>query len=247
MKKRILLLLSMIFILSAGYAWSHEEETDYMLDHEELYPISQMKAFGYGSLAFGIIALIIILFNKAMSENIKKLVYLAVVVLVVSVTLYLVIVTLHLNFVSISKGPVHWHADFQILACDKELKLSKPQRFLSNKQGVDLLHAHQDNRIHVEGVLLDEKQASIGAFFHAVKGSLSYDGFTLPTDEGIVEYHDGDFCSGQPAKLHVFVNGNLISDPANHVIAPHEKVPPGDMIKLVFTEKSMEQINPNLG
>ena len=246
MKKRILLLLSMIFILSAGYALSHEEETDYMLDHEELYPISQMKAFGYGSLAFGIIAAIIIIFNKAMSENTKKLVYFAIVFLVVSVTLYLVIVTLHLNFVSISKGPVHWHADFEIWACDKKIELFEPKGF-SNKQGVDLMHAHDDNRMHVEGVLLDEKAASLGAFFYAIGGSISTDGLKVPTDEGIVEYHDGDFCNGQPGKLHVFVNGNLIADPANHVIAPHEKVPPGDMIKVVFTEKSMEQINPNLG
>ena len=246
MKKRILLLLSIIFILSAGYAFSHEEETDYMLDHDELYPISQMKAFGYGSLAFGVIAIIIVIFNKAMGENIKKLAYFAIVVLVVSVTLYLVIVTLHINFTSISKGPVHWHADFEIWACDKKIGLFEPKG-LSNKQGVDLMHAHDDNRIHVEGVLLDEKQASLGAFFYAVGGSITSDGLKVPTDEGIVSYHDGDFCNGQPAKLHVFVNGNRIDDPAGHVIEPHEKVPPGDRIKIVFTEKPMEQINPNIG
>ena len=247
MKKWILLLLPITFLLSAGYAFSHEENADYMLGHDELYPISQMKAFGYGSFAFGAIAIAIILFNKAMSENIKKLIYIVIAVLVVSVTLYLIVVTLHLNMTSISKGPVHWHADFEIWACDKELKIAKPQKFLSNKQGVDLLHSHQDNRIHVEGVLLDEKQASLGAFFHAIGGYINYDGFRLPTDEGVVLYHDGDFCNGQPGKLHVLVNGNRIDDPAGHAIAPYEKVPPGDGIKIIFTEKPMEQINPNIG
>jgi len=247
MKKRILLLLSIIFILSAGYAFSHEEETDYMLDHDELYPISQMKAFGYGSLAFGVIAIIIVIFNKAMGENIKKLAYFAIVVLVVSVTLYLVIVTLHLNISSVSKGPVHWHADYEIWACGNKIELAKPKSMLSNKQGVDLMHSHDDNRIHVEGALTDYRQASLGAFFHAVGGSISDDGMKVPTDDGLISVHEGDKCNEQPAHLYVFVNGGLTENPAGYVVSPYEDVPPGDRIKIIFTEKPMEQINPNIG
>lgn len=245
MKKRILVLILIIFVLTISYAISHEEEEDYMLDHNELYPISQVKAFGYGSLAFGILILIILTFNKKMSNNVKKIAYLAVVAVVVSVSLYLIIVTLHLNITSLSKGPVHWHADFEIWACDNKIELFEPKG-LSNKQGVDLMHAHNDNRIHVEGVLLDSKQGSLGAFFHAIGGSISDDGINVPTDEGLASYHEGDFCNGQPARLHVFANGNKIENPANYVIAPYEKVPPGDRIKIVFTEKSIEQINPNV-
>ena len=47
------------------------------------------------------------------------------------------------------------------------------------------------------------------------------------------------------ASLH-FVNGNLISNPDDYVIAPQEKVPPGDKIKIIFTEKPVDQINPNI-
>jgi len=232
--------------LSVSYAVSHEDEPDYMLDHNDRYPMSQGNAVGYGSLAFGVLILITIMFSKAMGENAKKLVYLAIVVVVVSVSLYLIIVTLHLNFTSLSKGPVHWHADFEIWACDNRIELFEPKG-ISNKQGVDLMHAHDDNRIHVEGVILENSQASIGAFFHAIGGSLSDDGFRAPIDEGIASYHNGDLCSGQPAKLYVFVNGEIENDPANHVIEPHEKVPPGDRIKIIFTEKPIEQINPNIG
>ena len=105
---------------------------------------------------------------------------------------------------------------------------------MSNKQGVDLTHSHNDNRIHVEGAMLNKKEASLGAFFYAVKGSLSDDGIKIPTDDGLVSKHNGDSCNGVPGKLYVFVNGNLLSNPVDYVISPYEKVPPGDRIKFVF-------------
>ena len=226
--------------------FSHEEEEDFMLDHSGLYPITQLQAVGYGSLIFGILIAIIILFHKKMYDMTKKIVYSLVVITASLVTIYLVITTLHLNIVSETKGPVHWHADFEIWVCGKEVKLAEPKG-LSNKQGVDLMHAHNDNRIHVEGVLLSMKAASLGAFFNAIGGSLSSDGIKIPTDEGLVSFHEGDKCNEQPAKLYVFVNRNLINEPQNYVISPYEKVPPGDRIKFVFIEKPIEEINPNLG
>lgn len=246
MKKRFLLFLLAIFLLSLSIAFSHEEEETYMLDHSELYPISQLQAAGYGSLAFGILALAIILFHKKMNDAAKKIMYILVVAVIAIVTLYLILTTLHLNVTSITKGPVHWHADFEIWVCGKEIKLSEPKG-LSNKQGVDLMHAHNDNRIHVEGVILDKKQASLGAFFHAVGGSLSSDGLRVPTDEGLISAHNGDKCNEKPAKLYVFVNGNLIENPSAYEISHYEKVPPGDRLKFVFTEKPVEEINPNMG
>ena len=231
-----LFLIIATLALSTNNILSHEGEEEFMLDHSEIYPLSQLTVVGYGSVAFSILILIIVLFHKSMNDVIKKTIYILLVVLISSVTLYLIITTLHLNMISLSKGPVHWHADFEIWVCDKEIKLAEPKG-LSNKQGVDLMHSHDDNRIHVEGVILDKKQASLGAFFYAVGGSLSNDGLKVPTDNGLVEVHDGDLCNEQPAKLYVFVNGNLISNPSTYVISPYEKVPPGDRIKFVFTEK----------
>ncbi len=246
MKKGILILLpSILLILSVYVVFSHEGEEEFMLDHSELYPVSQLQAFGYGSFIFGILILIIVLFHKGMNEVTKKITYFLVVAAVFLVTIYLVLTTLHLNIISETKGPVHWHADFEIWACDKEIKLKEPEG-LSNTQGVDLMHAHSDNRIHVEGVLLDKKQASLGAFFYAIGGSISSDGIRVPTDEGLVFVHEGDKCNEKPAKLYVFVNGNLTANPSAYIISPYEKVPPGDRIKFVFTEKQIEEINPNI-
>ena len=246
MKKRFVVFLFFIFsILFSLIVYSHEEEQDFGLSNSDLSPLSQMKVVGYGSVAFGILIAIILIFNKKMSELIKKVVYILLVILISSVTIYIVLTTLHLNIISATKGPVHWHADFVILVCDKEIKLAEPKGF-SNKQGTELLHAHNDNRIHVEGVLLDKNQASLGVFFHAVGGSLSSDGIKVPTNDGIISAHEGDKCNEQPAKLYVFVNGKLIDDTSSYVISPYEKVPPGDRIKFVFTEKPIEEINPNI-
>jgi len=237
-KRSIILLLFAVFLVSAYSVFSHEgeDEEDFMLDHSSLYPITQLQAFGYGSLIFGILIAIIILFNKKMNESAKKVVYFLIAAVVSVVTLYLILTTLHLNIISVTKGPVHWHADFEILVCGKEIKLAEPKG-LSNKQGLDLMHAHDDNRIHVEGVLLDKKEASLGAFFRAVGGFISDDGLKIPAESGLISVHNGDKCSEKPANLYVFVNGNLISNPQDYVISPYEKVPPGDIIKIIFTEK----------
>ena len=244
MKKRLLFLLILVLLLlSTHYVFSHEGEEDFELDHSEMYPITQLEAVGYGSLIFAILIIVILLFHKKMNEITKKTVYFLVAIVASLVTIYLILTTLHLNIISETKGPVHWHADFEIWVCDKEIKLAEPKG-LSNKQGVDLMHAHNDDRIHVEGVLLDTKSASLGAFFYAIGGSLSNDGIKVPTNEGLLAVHEGDKCNEQPAKLYVFVNGNLIENPSDYVISPYEKVPPGDTIKFIFTEKQIEEINP---
>ncbi|MBI2654378.1 hypothetical protein HYX02_06240 [Candidatus Woesearchaeota archaeon] len=247
MKKRLAFWLFILFILFAYPIIAHEgePEEEFMLDHSQLYPLSQLAVVGYGSIAFGILILVVLLFHKKMNDLHKRAVYLLIVIVVAIVTLYLVITTLHLNLTSLTKGPVHWHADFEVWVCGKELHLPEAKG-LSNKQGVDLMHAHEDKRIHVEGVILDERQASVGAFFYAIGGSITDDGLKMPADDGLVSMHDGDKCNEQPAKLYVFVNGNLIQNPGDYVIAPYEKVPPGDRIKIIFTEKPVQEINPYL-
>ncbi|MBS3105004.1 hypothetical protein J4234_01995 [Candidatus Woesearchaeota archaeon] len=246
MKKRFLVFLLLLSILSAYIVFSHEgEEDEFALDHSGLYPIRQLSAFGYGSLIFSILIIIILLFHKIMNDAAKKIIYFLIVITASLVTIYLVLTTLHLNIISLTKGPVHWHADFEIWVCGKKIEFAEPKG-LSNRQGVDLLHAHNDNRIHVEGVILDKKQASLGAFFYAIGGFISSDGIKVPTDDGLASAHEGDKCNEQPAKLYVFVNGNLIDNPSTYIISPYEKVPPGDRIKFVFTEKPIEEINPTI-
>ena len=246
MKKRFcaffFLLILLLFVFPV---FSHETGENYNFENSGIYPITQLQAVYYGLAGFGILILLILLFQKRMDENTKTIVYLSVVAVIGIVTIYLIITTLNLNLISETKGPVHWHADYEIWVCDKEISLARAKGF-SDKQGVDLMHSHEDNRIHVEGVLLDKKEASLGAFFYAVGGLLTDDEIKVLTDDGLVSGHNGDNCNGKPAQLYVFVNGNLTANPSDYVISPYEKVPPGDRIKFVFTEKSIQEIIPNL-
>ena len=237
MKKRfVIFFLFVLLIISLQIAVAHEGEEYADLNHSAIFPITQMASVGYGSAAFGILIFAIILFGKNMGNKSKKIMFMLIVAVAASVTIYLIFTTLYLNLHSETKGPVHWHADYEILVCDKKISL-EDSKGMSNRRGVDMLHSHNDNRIHVEGVLVDKKEASLGAFFYAVHGSLSEDGLKIPTNDGLISVHNGDKCNDKPAKLYVFVNGKIIENPAKYVISPYERVPPGDMIKIVFTEK----------
>ena len=244
MKKRALLFL-IISILLMPFIYPHETEENFDFEHSRIFPISQLTISIYGSIIFGIFIFIILMFHKKMNELTKKIMYISIVAVISLVTIYLILTTMQLNINSVTKGPVHWHADYEIWVCGKEIKLAEPKG-LSNEQGTELTHSHNDKRMHVEGILLDKKEASLGAFFHAVGGSLSDDGIKIPADDGLASVHDGDKCNEKPAKLYVFVNGKLIGNPHDYVISPYEKVPPGDRIKFVFTEKPIEEINPNI-
>ena len=234
------MLCSVLLLLYVTMVFSHEANEDFLLKYSRLYPTTQIEVLAYGSLVFGALIVIILFFHKNMNDAIKKILYFLLVAIVLAVTIYFIWATFRINLIAESKGPVHWHADYEIWICDKRVYLEEPKG-LSNKQGVNLVHSHMDNRIHVEGVLLHKWLASLGTFFQSVGGKLSDDGLNVPTAEGIISVHDGDSCNEKPAKLYVFVNGKLISNPSAYVISPYEKVPPGDRIKIIFSEKSLDE------
>ena len=244
MKKRFVVFSLFLFLVFAITSIAHEGETDeYNLDAHSQYPLSSWEAVNYGSIILILTVLIMMIFQNKLNEPAKKFLFCSLCAVCTLVTLYLIITTLHLNITSWSKGPVHWHADYEIWACDKQLQLVEPTG-MSNKQGVLLLHSHDDNRIHVEGVLTEPRSASLGAFFHVLGGELTNYGFTLPTREGVVSVENGQLCNGLPATLSVFVNGVAKENSPEYVISHYEDVPPGDRIKIIFTEKPIEQINP---
>ncbi|TSC65794.1 MAG: hypothetical protein CEO21_330, partial [Microgenomates group bacterium Gr01-1014_80] len=114
---------------------------------------------------------------------------------------------------------------------------------LSNKVGTEVIHEHNDNRIHIEGVLLDPHNAEVSHFFELIGGELHNDHINVPTDKGIVSLQNGQTCPDQtPATLQVFVyktqgdtfSQTKLSDPEAYIISPHSQVPPGDCIIIEF-------------
>lgn len=204
---------------------------------DEVITSLSLKFVFAGSILLAIITGIS-LYGKHFSEAIKKTLFFSIAGIVILVTIFLAASTIYLNVISSSKGPVHWHADYEIWACDKELDLKDPEGF-SNKIGTAVLHEHNDKRIHLEGVVVTPLDASLEKFFSVIDGKLSKDFLSVKTHDGIVTIKTGDSCLGNNnTKLQVFLyktdggtyTQQKLEDPPSYIISPHQNVPPGDCI-----------------
>lgn len=197
------------------------------------------------TLVAGVILAILVLvsiFIKQKSEALKFWLFGAMVLVILANTVYLAGSTIYLNQVSTTKGPVHWHADFEIWNCGQLIELKNPEG-LSNKVGSETVHEHNDQRIHIEGVVLDPKQASLRYFFQELGGGIDNEHLTVSTEQGMLDMDNGQVCpDGSSASLQVFLyktQGNTFSqtkleNPQDYMISPHGQVPPGDCIIFEF-------------
>lgn len=185
----------------------------------------------------------------------SHLLFWSIVVVVVAVTAYVAGSTIYLNAVSKTAGPVHWHADFEAWRCGEQLELVDPEGF-SNRVGSSVLHEHGDNRMHIEGVVVDFSDVSMGSFFRSIGGDLHPGVFSLPTNTGRVTMRDGDSCpgpgeAGVPGMLQVFVyktvDGRMVQEKLgsssyeDYVPSPFGNVPPGDCIIFEFGSEAKDK------
>lgn len=176
-----------------------------------------------------------------LSNKHKTIFFWTIVFVVVTMTLYLFITTFFTNIHSATKGPVHWHADFEILICGEKQELPEAE-FLENKIGTQALHHHNDYRIHVEGTVKELEDVSLDAFFHAIGGDIGETYISLLQEDGTVEHwQNGDYCpNGKKGIVNAFVQQGdstewkEIEDIPSYIISPEVDVPPGDRIKIVF-------------
>ncbi len=190
-----------------------------------------------------IASLVSLLMGKRLTHKERVLMFSIISIPIIFATLYLGAYTVNQNFESVTGGPVHWHADYQVWVCDERLDLINP-RFPSNKVGTPLLHEHNDDRIHLEGTLMRLEDTSLGTYFHVIGGRLTATSISFPTNEqGIVTRVNNDLCDGQPSTLKVFVNGQRIINPAEYIMYPHESVPPGDCIIFEFSPGDAQTTN----
>ncbi len=185
--------------------------------------------------------------DTARLNRIKAVLFLGIAIPAVLSTLALAAGTIYLNTISATSGPVHWHADYEIWNCGKKMDLVAPTGIM-NRVGTSVFHEHNDNRIHVEGVVLDPHDAALGHFFEVVGGALNDDYARVPTDHGIVTLRNGENCNSMPGVLQAFryrvVNPDdakqwryvqeKIDEPKNYILAPYGYVPPGDCIIIEF-------------
>ncbi len=206
---------------------------------DQLVAENSLQAIYVAAIALGLLILIAMLLRNP-AESAKRILFWSMTSIIVASTALLIGMTVYLNQVSVTKGPVHWHADFEIWACGEKQDLKNPEG-LSNKIGTPTLHEHNDLRIHVEGVVVDYLDVNLGAFFRAIGGSLTDQTLTIPTNSGDRAFVGGQKCpNGETAELQVFaITANLqertysqhkLTNPASYQFAEHAQVPAGDCI-----------------
>ncbi|MDO8642436.1 MAG: hypothetical protein Q7R76_02485 [Candidatus Woesearchaeota archaeon] len=251
-----------IFVLVLGsFVSAHEEESAYNTDGQNrLYyqtrTLSMKLLISATIIITAFVAYAIANNHSGLTHNKKKILFLGIAVPALIATIVLAYATVYLNVVSETKGPVHWHADFEIWNCGEKIDLKNPEGF-TNRIGTPVFHEHSDDRIHVEGVLIDKSDANLGRFFNVTSGLLTQEKMRVPTNTGFVEATNGESCNGVPAKLQVFLfhvtnpeqdkewvyEQKKIEHFDDYVLAPQSLVPPGDCIIVEFGPEKEKTTN----
>ncbi len=164
--------------------------------------------------------------RKKELERVKRIIFIAIVIITAFVSLYILFSAIYINLVSWTKGPVHWHADIEIGVCGEKFFLPE-SKGLRNKVGTESVHHHNDMRMHIEGVVMNRHDATLGEFFDSVGVEFS--------ESMIANMKDGDLCpDGSVGKVRMFVNGEENFEFRDYLISPYPDVPPGDRIKITF-------------
>lgn len=265
--RRLCALLILGLISLAGFVSAHEAGLPGVALDESIRHTTVLLVI-VGS--FGIAALIgIASLARRSSKGRKSMLpsmvsyalFLSISATVIGVTAYVAGSTIYLNVAANSGGPVHWHADFEVWNCGQKVDLISPEGF-SNKVGSAVLHVHGDDRIHIEGVMLNHLDAGLGSFWGVVGGDLHGGLLAVPTNSGMVVMRDGDNCGSGRGVLQVFtwkaVDGRAVqeklSNYVGYIISPYSQVPPGDCIIFEFdsevkqkTERMCETYNVAIG
>ncbi len=244
--------LVLILVITISFVLAHGEEQNKVEGFEKLTNLS-LRYFYITSIIMILASLISFMFIKNFSELHKKIAFWIIVVPVILTTIFLVFSTIYLNITSPTHGPVHWHADFEIMICDKEYEIKDPTG-LFNRIGTSSVHEHNDMRIHIEGTPSSFEDIELGEFFEALGGNFDETSLTIPTNEGFVSIKNGDLCNNKLGRLMLFVQGQegrerkwrFESMMGEYIIAPYSNVPPGDRLLIIFSEKSEQEILDDL-
>ena len=202
-------------------------------------------SFTIGSTVFLLILVGFAAFIKKKSGIVKALLFWAMILVIAVNTLYLAGATIYKNHRSVTGGPVHWHADFEIWNCGKEVDLIDPKGW-SNKIGTAVFHEHNDKRIHVEGAVMHQQDISLGEFFKVIGGNLTGSNLTVPLNDGtVMNLNTWDECNGGSGEVQVFVyktHGSTFSQkrigpPEDYVLTGESGIPPGDCIIVEFDQR----------
>ena len=247
----IILLFNLIVFASlfSFFIYAHGTEDNSSGPFKDLNLVLKDKGLTYIFIGTAAIILLVAIAMrmKNQAKATKLFFFVSIAAITTFITVYLAASTIFLNVTSQTKGPVHWHSDFEIYDCGQKVDLEDP-RGLSNRIGTPVFHEHNDDRVHVEGVVMEGKDVDMHTFFRVVGGELSHEHLKIPTGGGMIEIRNGELCGGQPAKLQGFLyrvknpddvkqwkfEQEKLDDFENYIMAPYTNIPPGDCIVIEF-------------
>ncbi len=106
---------------------------------------------------------------------------------------------------------VHWHAPISYEACGETLNLT-------DSGNHSIIHGHDDNQVHIEGMVLSEEDITLAKFFKNA-------GLNI-TSSNLEDYQNGDTCenTGAPGKVSFEVDGVNYTDPAQIIIKDKQNI-----------------------
>jgi len=216
-----------IILVLGQFAYAHEEEIHQTATESFFHQFNATTVIALSMVGILACTIMLLTYKDSLIENQKQIIFGIIVALAIASTGYLVGNTVYMSVTSWSKGLVHWHADFEIWICGNKVVLPEATG-LANRVGTAEVHHHGDYRIHLEGVMKEREDATLGNFFDAVDVPFS--------NERIINMDNGNYCpDGKKGNVKMFINGKLHEgDYRGYVISPYSQVPPGDFIRIVF-------------
>jgi len=248
MRKGLIFLIAVLLFTAAVFSHGDEaEDLEVKTDgfFEDFLPLP----FVIGIFIISAIPFLILAYRwKKISK--QHIIFWIIIYLVGSITLVIIGDAINLTVKSETKGPVHWHADYEIWSCGKQLDLKDPEG-MANRVGTRLFHEHGDKRMHAEGIIEDIRDVDLHNFFNFVGGFLSENSFSVPTNDGLFSVKDGEFCNGEAGEVQIFAYIVTNADPKQktgflveqlkvnekYVLSPYQDVPPGDCIIIEFDKR----------
>ncbi|MEK6970269.1 MAG: hypothetical protein AABW68_01080 [archaeon] len=250
MRRALVLTLFLLLAATTG-VWGHEGEEEAIDSSIQL--AQTLRENSYNVILLTSAALIVLVVysikTKPRKEKMKRILFWTIAFFAVGSNLYLAGATIYTNMVSPTGGPVHWHTDYEVWNCGQPLDLIDPTGW-DNRVGTWEVHEHNDNRMHIEGTILNMDQASFHHFFEITGGTIEQEGMTYPSVNGDVTLPATGSCNERPAELQVFrlyvtnpesqKNWTYTQEKLEYpeglekIMAPYSNVPPGDCLIIEY-------------
>jgi hypothetical protein len=243
LNQELLLASAMVFLDSILFHALPADEAFALALREQSYNVVIAATFILAALTLYSI------YAKPRKEKIKKMLFAGIVIVSVLSTLFLAATTVYVNFVSPTGGPVHWHTDYEIWNCGEKMDLVDPTG-IDNRVGTWEVHEHNDDRMHVEGTIVDLDQKTFRHFFETVGSVFTPQEFIFITNAGNTNIPYRGTCNGKPAELQAFLlrvtnpqdakrwefSQEKIPISLDTAMQPYSNVPPGDCLIIEFDE-----------